>query len=278
MYCHKCGSAVPEGVRYCHKCGAQLHALSYTRSETPLPSATSAVRVPAAEKTAVRKRKPLFTVTVCVAALILLAVVIHVTGLGASIQEKTDSVYYLEVYDSRGDILGSGSGFVWKDRTTLVTNYHVIKGASKIIAVSPDEREEVTITSAAAYSWNSDLAILISPTALNAKPLSSANSDRVKQGDRIYAIGYPLGLSNTLSDGIVSSRFYDEYDVDTLQITAAISPGSSGGPLLNRHGRVIGVVCAYYVDGQNMNLAIASNTLETLYTNRKSPVSLSSIR
>ena len=90
-------------------------------------------------------------------------------------------------------------------------------------------------------------------------------------------MGYPLGLANTMSNGIISSRYFDEYDVDVLQITAAISPGSSGGALFNENGFVIGVTSAYYDGGQNLNIAITSNTVQQLYSNRSTPITLSKL-
>lgn len=94
--------------------------------------------------------------------------------------------------------------------------------------------------------------------------MTIADSKAVRQSDVVYAVGYPLGLANTLSDGIVSSRYIDEYGNDIIQVTAAISEGNSGGPLLNADGQVIGVMCAYYIYGQNLNIAIASDALEAL--------------
>lgn len=72
----------------------------------------------------------------------------------------------------------------------------------------------------------------------------------------MYTASYPLGLAHTLSDGVVSSCYIDENDVDVIQITVAISSGSNGGALFNEDGEVIGVICASYVDGQNLNIAI----------------------
>ncbi|WP_303841717.1 S1C family serine protease [Selenomonas ruminantium] len=186
-------------------------------------------------------------------------------GTGAVVKNKAGSVYYLEAYDARNNFLASGSGFVIGNGYDLATNFHVIEGASYIYAVSADEQEEILLETVKAYDKSSDLAVLHSSVSFNAKPLILANSDKVRQGDRIYAIGYPLGLSNTLSDGIVSARYAD-LGVDYLQITAAISPGSSGGALLNSRGQVVGVVCAYYDGGQNLNVAITSNTLKNLYS------------
>ena len=271
MFCNKCGASVPTGMRFCHKCGAALPTLTYERDERP-PSQTQRRIVPAPVmkigKTSSRVKMPVrrpWLIAVAAAVVLVIAFLGLYYGTGAVVKNKAGSVYYLEAYDARNNFLASGSGFVLGNGYDLATNFHVIEGASYIYAVSADEQEEILLENVKAYDKSSDLAVLHSSVSFNAKPLILANSDKVRQGDRIYAIGYPLGLSNTLSDGIVSARYAD-LGVDYLQITAAISPGSSGGALLNSSGQVVGVVCAYYDGGQNLNVAITSNTLKNLYS------------
>ena len=96
-------------------------------------------------------------------------------------------------------------------------------------------------------------------------------------GDRVYAIGNPHGLTNTLSDGLVSG-VRKSGGLDFIQTNAAISPGSSGGPLLDENGRVVGVTKAYIEEGQNLNLAVPAASVRSLLdkaaTNK--PVTLSS--
>lgn len=278
MYCHKCGASVPDGMKFCHKCGVALPTLTYgmeNAADAPQPVAPTLKESVLPVKKSNRKKSMTWIIPAAIAALLIVAFIALYYGTGAAVKNKANSVYYLEAYDSSGFCLGSGSGFVIGDGCDMVTNFHVIAGASKIIAISADESEEIVLNSVKAYNKNADLAILKRNTPFQCKPLSLANSDAVRQGDRIYAIGYPLGLSNTLSDGIVSARYIDTDGIDTLQITAAISPGSSGGALLNTRGQVVGVVCAYYVDGQNLNVAIASNTLKKLneWQNAEKPLS-----
>ena len=184
---------------------------------------------------------------------------------------------YLEMYDKNGNILGCASGFYIENGTTLVTNYHVIDGAHRITVMSYDGELTTTANTVLAYNKKSDLAILKCGTDLGIAPLRLADSDTAKQGDKVYAVGYPLGLANTMSDGIISSRYLDENNIDTLQITAAISHGSSGGALFNDRGSVIGVTSAYYDGGQNLNIAITSNTVQQLYENRTKSTSLAKL-
>ena len=180
-----------------------------------------------------------------------------------SISDLAQSVLYLEVYDGDGLLLGSASGFLFDDKT-LVTNYHVIQGACYLSAFTPDLAAVVDFETLVAWDQDADLAILRSAHAPDAAVLPLADSDTVRQGERVYAVGYPLGLANTLTEGIVSAR-YDMDGYQLLQITAPISQGNSGGAVLNESGEVVGVACMYLVDGQNLNYAIASNDVKRLY-------------
>lgn len=182
------------------------------------------------------------------------------------------SVIYLETYDENGECIASASGFLTGIRT-LVTNYHVVQDAYEVYGWTTDDKS-VMISNLLAYDEVADLAVLQCDWPPSACVLCLADSDEVRQGLNVYAVGYPLGLANTMSNGIVSARYVDEYGVDTIQHTAAISYGSSGGPLLNGDGEVIGVVCAYYEDGQNLNLAVSSNTLKELLEETGEPLPL----
>ena len=194
-----------------------------------------------------------------------------------SIAEASESVLYLEIYDNQDELVGTASGFLVEDHSTLVTNYHVMEDAYHIVAWTADGEQSQEITEVIAYDDKSDLAILRCSEKLGISPLTLGDSNLVSQGDAIYVVGYPLGLSNTLSDGIISSCYFDENNIDILQITAPISGGSSGGALLNQNGEVVGVISASYVDGQNINIAVASNMLAKLLESPSEPVQLSDI-
>ncbi len=170
---------------------------------------------------------------------------------------------YLEMQDKNGKTLGIGSGFFVKSNL-IATNYHVIEGAAKGTAKLVGKYTQYNIEGVTATDKVNDLALL-KVTAYGIKPLSLGESDTVRIGETVYVAGNPKGLEGTFSDGLISNR-RDRYTKERLQMTAPISPGSSGGPVLNRKGEVIGVSFAVYkdLDAQNLNFAIPSRYLKKL--------------
>jgi S1-C subfamily serine protease len=165
-----------------------------------------------------------------------------------------------------GRTVGGGTGFVVQGGL-VATNHHVVDRARAVEAVTEDGSVHLVAGIVAADAAN-DLALLSVPT-LDAAPLPLAAPGNVEPGDRVVVIGSPLGLAGTVSDGIVSavrpdglgeaSRVFRTTAI--LQITAPISPGSSGSPVLDADGEVIGVAVAYLVGGQSLNLAVPTGSL-----------------
>lgn len=170
------------------------------------------------------------------------------------------SVFSLEVYDEYGNALGLGSGFVIDSTGKAVTNYHVIYKAYSARAKFTDGRI-VNINKILYSNKERDVAI-IQLESNNYASLTLGNSNGLVTGQKILAIGNPLGLDNTISDGLVSSAKRDIDGSSYIQITAPISPGSSGGVLLNYQGEVVGVTTAYFENGQNLNFAIPINDVK----------------
>lgn len=152
---------------------------------------------------------------------------------------------------AQGDTIGQGSGFVIRSDGVVVTNFHVLRGASAAIVVLAN-RERFTHVRALDGDSALDIALLKVPSVgLRVLP-TRATVPRV--GERVIAIGSPVGLANTVSDGIVSaSRVIDGREL--VQMTAPISPGSSGGAVLDASGRVF-AISTLYVEGQALNFAI----------------------
>lgn len=151
-----------------------------------------------------------------------------------------------------GDTLGQGSGFVVSPDGTVVTNWHVIESADRAIVrlASGEIYDRVQYLDALPEA---DVALVqIAGYSLDHLEGSSAVPN---PGDPVVVIGSPLGLSNSVSDGIVSAvRMLGGKQI--LQITAPISPGSSGGPVLDRNGRVVGIATAFLPEGQGLNFAV----------------------
>jgi S1-C subfamily serine protease len=141
---------------------------------------------------------------------------------------------------------GTGSGFLWDDAGHVVTNYHVVEGSDfvKVKLTDGTEWDAEKLGEAPEF----DLAVLkINAPASRIRPLAVGRSDNLEVGQKVYAIGNPFGLDQTLTTGIVSG-LGREIDARSggvirgvIQTDAAINPGNSGGPLLDSQGRLIGV-------------------------------------
>ena len=171
------------------------------------------------------------------------------------------SVVLILVQDANHQALAQGSGFV-VGNGLIATSLHVLDGARYgSVKFSGDDKLH-EITGVSGIDERRDLALLL-VLAASRPPLSLANANEIGVGERVYAAGNPLGLEGTISEGIVSG--VREIEGDTLfQITAPISPGSSGGPILNEAGQVLGVATAVIGGGQNLNFAIPNSYLTAL--------------
>lgn len=171
------------------------------------------------------------------------------------------STVLLVMEDASGQPVSLGSGFFVRDGE-IASNLHVVEGALRGYAKLVAEKTKYDIEGITGIDPDRDL-VLLKISAPRRLPLSLGNSDAVQVGEPVYAIGNPQGLEGTFSQGIVSS--IREVGSDKLlQITAPISLGSSGGPVLNSKGEVIGVSVATFIGGQNLNFAIPSNYLKAL--------------
>lgn len=164
--------------------------------------------------------------------------------------------------------LSLGSGFIIENGK-IVTNLHVIEDAKYGYVILSGSSVKHQIDGYFAVDRENDLAILSVPT-LQGKgiPFSATN---VEVGTRIYAIGNPKGLSGTISEGIVSG-LRTLNDKELIQITAPISPGSSGGAVVNSRGELVGVAVGTITAGQNLNFAIPLASLKNLINHQSKSV------
>ena len=162
-----------------------------------------------------------------------------------------------------GGKLSQGSGFVISRDGKVVTNFHVIANAASAI-VKFHDGAFYDVAGLVAFDIDRDIAILRARGS-NFVPLRLGDSNSSRIGEKIVAIGSPLLLEATISNGIISGiRELDSLYNTVIQITAPISQGSSGGPLFNIEGEVIGITSFQVTRGQNLNFAIPINTVKEI--------------
>jgi serine protease Do len=162
-----------------------------------------------------------------------------------------------------------GTGFVIDASGVIATNLHVVAGQSDI-KVRTLDGTTLTVPRVLALDPDHDLALLDVDPRSPLPILRLGDSDKVAAGDPVIAIGNPLGvLDYTVSDGLISSVRQIPGGLTLLQISAPISQGSSGGPLFNSFGEVIGVATAIFDAGQNLNFGVPSNYVRTLEQSQK---------
>jgi S1-C subfamily serine protease len=171
------------------------------------------------------------------------------------------SVVLLVMQDGNGQPLSLGSGFFVSDGV-VATNLHVVRGASTGQAKIVGQTKTYPVAGLVAVDADADLVLLKVPDT-KAPALQLAQGTDLAVGDLVYAVGNPEGLEGTFSQGIVSGIRMVGSD-RLLQVTAPISPGSSGGPIFDNRGQVIGVAVATFSEGQNLNFAIPSSYLASL--------------
>ena len=193
-------------------------------------------------------------------------------------RQTRPAVYLLVLQDEDGKTIGSGTGFLISPEGLLVTNHHVIAEA-KVIVAKAENGGLFPVRKVLATDTRNDLAIL----QLEGKDLpclTLAPDGSAEVGTRIAIVGSPLGLEGSLTEGIISARRKMPGEKrDVLQISAPISKGSSGSPVLDAQGHVVGVASFLLLDGQGLNFASPSENLRTLLyrlTKTTSPLPLTS--
>ncbi|MGD2084591.1 MAG: tetratricopeptide repeat protein [Candidatus Aminicenantes bacterium] len=178
------------------------------------------------------------------------------------ISETKPSVVLIRTFSRNGKQIATGSGFFITDTGDIISNRHVFQGAYR--AEAETTKGKFPITKVLDQDPANDLVRLsLGRTGRKFQPLTMSES-MPKVGESIMVIGNPLGLESTVSNGIVSAkRKFPPFDV-VIQITCPISPGSSGSPVMNMMGEVIGVATFQMVQGQNLNFAIPISIAKAL--------------
>jgi len=265
-FCINCGASNPADAVFCLSCGQTLYR---EPDPKPLPQPRS------------RKGWILAAVIICAAIIVISIAFSRNEGAprlqgptaesgsaSTQIRPDPDDVLTIVALDREGQPIRQGSGFVLTADGLAGTNYHVLQGARSAIAqccngrvfeVSQieglDEKKDLILFRMRLRDGNG------APRDLHPVDLETSPNEQV--GEKVTVVGSPQGLENTVSDGILSAvREYDS--IRYLQITAPISPGSSGGPVFNESGRMIGIATFQMKEGQNLNFAISSQHLVPL--------------
>ncbi len=214
---------------------------------------------PAASRPLSAKRWLIAFALLCAAAAASLYIFnAHVRPAQALARVRTSSCVVITT-DAAGARLAQGSGF-FVGPDTFVTNYHVVNGAVAATVSNPGEDGPFTVSGIVAIDRQHDLVLL--KTSRESSSFLTLSTASPALGDEVSVYGAPLGLQGTLSRGIISAEPTAQEQL--LQISAPISPGSSGSPLLNAAGEVIGVVTSSRMEGQNLNFAVPAVYVSSL--------------
>jgi tetratricopeptide (TPR) repeat protein len=178
-------------------------------------------------------------------------------------EAANNTVVTIYAYDNMSKIIAQGSGVVLNDKGWIVTNYHVFHGSDKLLV----KHKSKIIDYSEIVGADASRDILILKINNNIFPsIKIGDSDKLKIGQKIFAIGSPEGFENTISEGIISGLRGSEDNFDKyIQISAPVSHGSSGGAIINTKGELIGISTLSVVSGQNLNFAIPVNDVMKVY-------------
>lgn len=259
-FCPNCGAELKTSAKYCPECGSPLD-ISEKAAVIASPRSKS-------------KRPKLMALIVVLAIAVIgyygVKLIRHTPSFSdspESIEMASNSVVLLYCYDKNGDLSCTGSAFAALEDGVFITNYHVIEQDVYSVTAYTEDEVMFDIGTVVAYDKQKDIAILSTNANVGITPLSFGNSDSLEKGEKVVAIGSPLGFLNTVSTGVFSGYNNLGY-MNELQFSASISSGSSGGALFNNSGEVIGITSATYTKGQNINAAVPISEVLHLWDKR----------
>ncbi|MBQ7359531.1 MAG: serine protease [Lachnospiraceae bacterium] len=182
------------------------------------------------------------------------------------------SVVEINVTSYKGD--STGTGFFYDDNGTVITSYRVIKGSSAV-SIKTQSGEEYEVVSVRGFDEARDIAVLDTRCRVS-KPLPFRADDlKIKAGEPAYVIGGSFGVTDGLSEGVISGIAKEVGGQTYMEITAEVSLKDTGAPLMDKYGNVVGISTYTFVDGEKMNLALPIGQLE--YVPKNSPTLLSEL-
>jgi len=171
-------------------------------------------------------------------------------------KENSKTVVIILTYDEKGELIAQGSGFIVRSDGAIVTNYHCISKAKDIKIKSGDKILDVE---GLIYTDKENDLVILKAKGGNLSVVKLGDIEKTNVGEKVYVISSPQGFENTISDGILSGIREITPERKILQITAPVSPGSSGGPVFNKNGEVIGIATFVVKEAQNLNFAMPVN-------------------
>ena len=184
-------------------------------------------------------------------------------NLPVLVKKAESSIVVIVTYGEKGNMLGQGTGFFINQEGDVITNSHVLEGASRAVVQTTDGKEHALLRVLAEDKEGDLVQVSVEIPKGAVRPLH-IRKDLPEVGERIIIIGTPFGLDKTVSDGIVSAVRDVPAFGKIIQVTAPISPGSSGSPVIDMQGEVIGVATFFVVAGQNLNFAIPGERIAKL--------------
>lgn len=198
--------------------------------------------------------------------MIILPATISFADADRIFKENNKAVVVVVVYDQDSKPISQGSGFVVRADGAIVTNYHVINNAADIKVKAGDKILEVE---GLLHTDKENDIVILKAKGEKLQTVKIGDIEKLNVGEKIYVISSPEGLENTITDGILSGIREIEPKRKILQITAPISSGSSGGPVFNKNGEVIGIATLLLKEAQNINFAMPVNLVRNKISAKK---------
>jgi hypothetical protein len=209
--------------------------------------------------------------------LVLLSVsAVAQSAINAAMIAKKSSPAVVLIVGKNGGGVSQGTGFLLSADGKIATSLHVIQNLDRaeVHLASGDVFDSVRVL---AFDERRDIAIIQIP-GFELPTIELGNSNEISVGDSVLAIGSPKGLEGTVTAGIVSAVREVGDGFKVVQTDAAVNPGNSGGPLIDSHGQVIGVIGFKLRNAENLNFAVPINYLRGLYANLQPPMTFESMR
>ncbi|MFZ3064542.1 MAG: tetratricopeptide repeat protein [Nitrospirota bacterium] len=212
-----------------------------------------------------KRRHPLFLIIIAIIITTFFPSVL-LANADKIFKENNKAVVVVVTYNAKGEPISQGSGFIIRPDGAVITNYHVISNAVDIAVKAGDK--VLKVEGLLHIDKENDLVIL-KAKGKDLPFVKIGDIAKMNIGEKVYVISSPEGLENTISDGILSGIREITSDKKILQITAPISPGSSGGPVFNKNGEVIGIATFIIKEAQNLNFAMPVNVVKDKISNKK---------